>query len=54
MRPLPLTISAVRARKLTLGAWQAFLAFIVALTKEKKDLQDIPVVRDYLDVFSID
>jgi hypothetical protein len=32
-----------------------FLAFVIAPTKEeKKDLQDIHVVRDYPDVFSID
>ena len=32
-----------------------FLAFVVALGKEdKRDLQDIFVVREYPDVFSID
>jgi hypothetical protein len=31
------------------------LAFVIAPAKEvKKNLQDIPVVRDYPDVFSID
>jgi hypothetical protein len=44
---------AVRARKLIIGGRQAFLVFVVAPVKEeKKDLQDIPMVREYLDVFS--
>jgi hypothetical protein len=43
------------ARKLIIRRGQAFLAFVIAPTKEeKKDLQDISVVRDYPDVFSID
>ena len=55
VRSLPPTISAVQARKLILGGGKAFLAFVVALAKaEKKDLQDIFMVRDYPDVFSID
>ena len=36
VRSLPLTILAVRAKKLILGGEQAFLIFVVALTKEKK------------------
>ncbi|XP_059436568.1 uncharacterized protein LOC132169566 [Corylus avellana] len=45
MRSFPPTISAVRAKKLILGGGQAFLAFVITVTKEKKkDLQDIPVV----------
>jgi hypothetical protein len=53
VKSLPPTILAVQARKLILGRGQAFLAFVVALTKEvKKDLQDILVVRDFLGVFS--
>jgi hypothetical protein len=40
VRSLPLTISAVQARKLVLGGGQVFLAFIVAPAKEEKDLQD--------------
>ena len=53
VRSLPPMISAVRDKKLILGGGQVFLAFVVAPTKEeKKDLQDIPVVREYLDVFS--
>ena len=32
-----------------------FLVFVIAPTNvEKKDLQDIPVVREYLDIFSTD
>ena len=54
MRSLPPTILAIRVRKLILGG-QAFFAFVVSPAKEeKKDLQDIPVVQDYQDVFSID
>jgi hypothetical protein len=55
VRSLPLMISAVRVRKLIIRGGQAFLAFVVALAKEgKKDLQDIPVVREYPDIFSTD
>ena len=54
-RSLPPTISAVRARKLIIGGGQAFLAFVVAPTKRaKKNLEDIPVVCEYLGVFSMD
>jgi hypothetical protein len=52
VRSLPATISAVWARKLIIGGGQVFLAFVVApVRREKKDLQDIPVVREYPDVF---
>ena len=55
VRSLPPTILAVRAKKLIIEGGQAFLAFIVVPTKEeKKDLQDIPIVQDYPDVFSTD
>ena len=55
MRYLPLTISAIWSKKLIIGGWQAFLAFVVApIREEKKDLEDIPVVREYPDVFSTD
>jgi hypothetical protein len=48
-----LTILVVRARKLILKEETVFLAFIIAPEKEeKKDLQGILVVQDYLDVFS--
>jgi hypothetical protein len=48
-------ISAVQARKLIIEGDQAFLAFVVAPTKQaKKNLEDIPMVCEYLDVFSID
>jgi hypothetical protein len=54
-RSLPPTISAMQARKLIIGGGQAFLAFIVAPTKQvKKNLEDIPVVCEYPDVFSTD
>jgi hypothetical protein len=54
-RYLPLTISAVQARKLIIIGDQAFLAFVVTPTKQaKKNLEDILVVCEYLDVFSID
>jgi hypothetical protein len=55
VRSLPPTILAVRARKLIIIGGQAFLALIVAPTKQaKKDLLDIPVVYEYPDVFSMD
>jgi hypothetical protein len=53
VRSLPPTILVVRARKLILGRGQVSLAFVIAPAKEEKDLQDIPVVRDYPNVFSI-
>jgi hypothetical protein len=54
-RSLPPMISAMQARKLIVEGNKAFLAFIVALTKQaKKNLEDIPVVCEYLDVFSSD
>jgi hypothetical protein len=52
-RSLPPTILAVQVRKLIIRGDQAFLAFIVAPTKQaKKNLEDIPVVCEYPDVFS--
>jgi hypothetical protein len=54
VRSLPSTIFVIRARKLIIERGQAFLAFVVAPVKEEKDLQDILVVQEYLDVFSID
>jgi hypothetical protein len=54
-RSLPPTILAVQARKLIIGGDQAFLAFVVALTKQaKKNLEDIPMVCKYPDIFSTD
>jgi hypothetical protein len=48
-------ISAMQARKLIIGGDQAFLAFIVTPTKQaKKNLEDIPMVCEYPDVFSLD
>jgi hypothetical protein len=44
-----------QARKFIIGGGQAFLAFFIAPAREeKKDLQDILVVLEYRDVFSID
>ena len=55
MRSLPPTISVVQAMKLIIEGDQAYLAFVVAPTKQaKKNLEEIPVVCKYLDVFSID
>jgi hypothetical protein len=55
VRSLPPTILAVRARKLIIGGAKAFLAFIIAPTKQaKKNLKDIPVVYEYPNVFSTD
>jgi hypothetical protein len=52
-RSLPPMISAVQARKLIIRGDKAFLAFIVTPTKQaKKNLEDIPVVYEYPDVFS--
>jgi hypothetical protein len=52
MRSLPPMISAMWARKLLIGEGQAFLAFIIASTKQaKKNLEDIPVACKYPVVF---
>jgi hypothetical protein len=54
-RSLPPTISAVQGRKLIIGGNLVFLAFVVTLTKQaKKNLEDIPVVCRYPNVFSTD
>jgi hypothetical protein len=54
-RSLPPTISAMQVRKLIFRGDQAFLAFIVTPTKQaRKNLEDIPVVYEYPDVFSSD
>jgi hypothetical protein len=54
-RSLPPTISAIQARKLIIGGEQAFMAFVVTLTKQaKKNLEDIHVVCEYPHVFSTD
>ena len=48
-------ISAVWARKLIIGGDQAFLAFIVVPMKQaKKNLEEIPMMCEYPDVFSTD
>jgi hypothetical protein len=55
VRSLPPMISAMRARKLIIDGGQAFLAFIVAPTKKaKKNLEYIPVVCEYPNVFLTD
>jgi hypothetical protein len=52
-RSLPITISAMQARRLIIRGDQTFLAFIVTSTKQaKKNLEDIPMVCMYPDVFS--
>ena len=52
-RSLPPMISAMRARKLIIEGDQAYLAFVVAPTKQaKKNLEEIPMVFGYPDVFS--
>jgi hypothetical protein len=54
-KSLPPMILAVRARKLIIRGGQAFLAFVVAPTKQaKKNLDDILVVCEYPNVFSTD
>ena len=45
----------MQARKLSIGGDQAYLAFVVAPTKQaRKNLEEIPVVCEYPDVFSAD
>jgi hypothetical protein len=51
-RSLPPMISTVWARKLIIIGGQAFLVVVVAPMKQaKKNLEDIPVVCEYPDVF---
>jgi hypothetical protein len=47
-------IFAVQARKFIASGHSAFVAFVVEATekKEEKNLQDIPIVQEFLDVFS--
>ena len=50
---LPPMISAIQAKKFNIGGRQAFFPFVIALVRqEKKNLQDIPVAREYSNVFS--
>jgi hypothetical protein len=49
-----LVISCLKARKYLLGKHQAFLAQIVEKKSEGKKLQDIPVAKDFPDVFPED
>jgi hypothetical protein len=44
----------MKARKYFLGKHQAFLAQIVEKKSEGKKIQDIPIVRDFPDVFPED
>ena len=54
-RSSPPTILAVQARKLIIKGDQTYLAFIVApMKKAKKNLEELPVVCEFTDVFSID
>jgi hypothetical protein len=46
-------VSVIQARKLIINGGQTYLAFIIKVVeKNEKDLQEIPIVRDFLDVFS--
>ena len=47
-------VSCIKAQKYLLKKCPAFLAHIVDKSKEEKKIQDIPVVRDFLDVFPED
>jgi hypothetical protein len=47
-------ISCMKAMKYLLGKNQAFLARIIGRKPEGKKIQDIPVVRDFPDVFPED
>jgi hypothetical protein len=55
VRSLPPMISAMQARKLIIRGYHAFFAFIVAPTKQAmKNLENIPVMCEYPNVFSTD
>ena len=55
VRSLPPMILVVQARKLIIRGNQVFLAFVVTPTKQaKKNLKDILVVCEHVDIFSTD
>ena len=50
-RPLPRLISALTAKKLLSKGYQGYLAYVVDTRTSGARLEDIPVVRDFSDVF---
>jgi hypothetical protein len=52
IRATPPLLSAIQARRSIRCGAQAFLAYIKALPEGVRKLEDIPVVRDYPDVFA--
>jgi hypothetical protein len=51
---LPYMISAVRANRLLRKGCRGFLASVVDLQKKELEIEDIPVVREFTDVFPED
>ena len=54
MHALPRVIFALRAQRLLRKGCQGYLAHVVDTRKEVLKLDDIPVVREFLDVFPED
>ena len=54
MHALPRVISALRAKRLLQKGCQEYLAHVVDIRKEVLKLDDIPVVREFPDVFPED
>jgi hypothetical protein len=52
VRATPPLLSAIQARRSLRSGAQAFLAYIKAEPKGERKLEDIPIVRDYPDVFA--
>ena len=54
MHALPRVISALRAKHLLREGYQGYIAHVVDARKEVVKLDDIPVVKEFLDVFPED
>ena len=54
MHALPRVISALQAKRLLRKGYQGYLAHVVDTRKEVLKLDDIPIVREFLDVFPED
>jgi hypothetical protein len=54
VKPLPLVVSAAQAREPIINGGQTYLAFIIEVTKKGIDIQEIHVVHNFLDIFSMD
>ena len=47
-----LMISIMQEEKLIMQGCKAYFAFVTISARERKELADLPIVRDFLDLFS--